>query len=57
MKELKFSNITTSIVRNTSLEVPTLEAKNESLVLCSHCGRTLENKIKCIGRCVADNEY
>ena len=26
-------------------------------VLCEHCGRTAENGIRCLGICVADNEY
>tara|TARA_B100000214_G_scaffold368262_1_gene339566 strand:+ start:1054 stop:1233 length:180 start_codon:yes stop_codon:yes gene_type:complete len=35
---------------------------NESIdqqekVLCNHCGRTSANGIRCMGICVADNEY
>ena len=26
-------------------------------VLCNHCGRTVENGIRCQGICVTDNEY
>lgn len=26
-------------------------------VLCQHCGRTAENGIRCLGICVADDEY
>ena len=26
-------------------------------VLCQHCGRTAENGIRCLGMCVADNDY
>ena len=26
-------------------------------VLCHHCGRTAENGIRCLGICVADDEY
>ena len=26
-------------------------------VLCNHCGRTARNGIRCLGICVADNEY
>ena len=26
-------------------------------VLCNHCGRTSMNGIRCLGICVADNEY
>ena len=36
--------------------------KNESTnnlekILCNHCGRTSSNGIRCLGICVADNEY
>jgi len=33
------------------------EESSEKKVLCQHCGRTVENEIRCIGKCVADNEY
>ena len=26
-------------------------------VLCNHCGRTRSNGIRCLGICVADNDY
>ena len=26
-------------------------------VLCHHCGRSASNGIRCLGICVADNEY
>ena len=26
-------------------------------VLCNHCGRTKTNGIRCLGICVADNDY
>ncbi len=26
-------------------------------ILCTHCKRTKNNGVKCIGMCVADNEY
>tara|TARA_Y100001968_G_scaffold294317_1_gene300836 strand:+ start:445 stop:624 length:180 start_codon:yes stop_codon:yes gene_type:complete len=31
--------------------------KNMEKVLCNHCGRTVSNGIRCLGICVADNEY
>ena len=37
------------------------EENNESneleKVLCNHCGRTINNGIRCLGICVSDNEY
>ena len=26
-------------------------------ILCSHCMRTASNGIRCLGKCVADNDY
>ena len=26
-------------------------------ILCNHCGRTSSNGIRCLGICVADNDY
>ena len=26
-------------------------------ILCSHCKRTASNGVRCIGMCVADNDY
>ena len=31
--------------------------KNEEKILCNHCMRTLSNGIRCMGICVADNDY
>ena len=31
--------------------------KEEEPVLCNHCLRTASNGIRCMGICVADNEY
>ena len=41
---------------------PLTEMKNQShanndIVLCEHCKRTSSNGIRCIGMCVADNDY
>ena len=38
------------------------QRKNESnnkrdKLLCNHCGRTTSNGIRCLGICVADNDY
>ena len=30
---------------------------NHEKVLCNHCGRTSSNGIRCLGICVADNDY
>ena len=36
--------------KNKKLEKP-------EKILCNHCGRTNTNGIRCLGICVADNEY
>ena len=30
---------------------------NEDAILCNHCKRTAANGIRCLGMCVADNDY
>ena len=30
---------------------------NNDLILCNHCKRTANNGIRCLGMCVADNDY
>ena len=29
----------------------------KDLILCSHCKRTASNGVRCLGMCVADNDY
>ena len=41
-------------VQNSS-EVNLLSRKDA--VLCKHCKRTASNGIRCLGMCVADNDY
>ena len=31
--------------------------QQEEKILCNHCKRTLSNGIRCMGICVADNDY
>ena len=31
--------------------------EQQEKVLCNHCGRTPSNGIRCLGMCVADNDY
>ena len=40
--------------QNNSKINPTLE-KNP--ILCNHCKRTASNGVRCLGMCVADNDY
>ena len=31
--------------------------EQQEKVLCNHCGRTSSNGIRCLGYCVADDDY
>ena len=31
--------------------------KTKEKILCKHCLRTAKNGIRCLGMCVADNDY
>ena len=42
--------------KNDSSDVKQKNNKPER-ILCSHCGRTSTNGIRCLGICVADNDY
>ena len=49
-----------SLANNTSSEADKIIKESENnldKVLCNHCGRTSSNGIRCLGICVADNEY
>ena len=30
---------------------------NKDTILCNHCKRTASNGVRCLGMCVADNDY
>ena len=32
-------------------------SSNNDSILCNHCKRTATNGIRCLGMCVADNDY
>jgi len=32
-------------------------SSNNDFILCNHCKRTANNGIRCLGMCVADNDY
>ena len=38
-------------------EIASGDLKEINKILCNHCLRTASNGVKCIGKCVADNEY
>ena len=30
---------------------------DKDIILCNHCKRTASNGVRCLGMCVADNDY
>ena len=38
-------------------QINTNYSLNKELILCNHCKRTASNGIRCLGMCVADNDY
>ena len=32
-------------------------SSNKDCILCNHCKRTASNGVRCLGMCVADNDY
>ena len=57
MMEMKIINSKEAISeKDISLRTCSL-IKKEDPILCDHCLRTSSNGIRCMGICVADNEY
>ena len=40
-------------VQNNSKNIPL----KKDPILCNHCKRTASNGVRCLGMCVADNDY
>ena len=38
-------------------KIPSNSSSKKNNVLCNHCKRTANNGIRCLGMCVADNDY
>jgi len=54
------------VLSDSTQELKSLKNQNKSKInltpekdpiLCSHCKRTASNGIRCLGMCVADNDY
>ena len=41
----------------TSKNIESPVTLNKERILCNHCKRTTSNGIRCLGICVADNDY
>ena len=49
--ELNFNLISDKIKKESRVSL------DKDKILCNHCKRTSSNGIRCLGICVADNEY
>ena len=45
--------ISLKVQNSSNIKLPS----NKDNVLCNHCKRTASNGIRCLGMCVADNDY
>lgn len=42
---------------NAAGEGMNTDSSGDERILCQHCRRTTSNGIRCLGMCVADNDY
>ena len=45
--------ISLNVQNNSKINIPS----NKDSILCNHCKRTASNGVRCLGMCVADNDY
>tara|TARA_B100000212_G_C27175742_1_gene448114 strand:+ start:176 stop:343 length:168 start_codon:yes stop_codon:yes gene_type:complete len=48
---------TSHFFSNKVIEKIQIVEQKEEKILCNHCMRTASNGIRCMGICVADNDY
>ena len=46
-----------NLLSNQVIETIQIIKQKEEKILCKHCMRTSSNGIRCMGICVADNDY
>ena len=57
MMEMKIIKPKDAMIEKDISLSPCSLVKDEDPILCDHCLRTTSNGIRCMGICVADNEY
>jgi len=58
MMEMKIIKEKDAMIRkDVHIGLCSLALEEKDHVLCNHCLRTASNGIRCMGICVADNEY
>ena len=45
--------INLNVKNNSKIHLPS----KKEVILCNHCKRTASNGVRCLGMCVADNDY
>ena len=55
--EMKIIKQKESIIEKDIIHSSCSLIKEEDPILCDHCLRTASNGIRCMGICVADNDY
>ena len=45
--------ISLKVQKSSKINLPS----NKDVILCNHCKRTASNGVRCLGMCVADNDY
>ena len=49
---------TQDLIRLKNQKSPKIDLSlKKDLILCNHCKRTASNGVRCLGMCVADNDY
>ena len=51
--EVKQNFINLKEQNNSKINLPS----KKDVILCNHCKRTSSNGVRCLGMCVADNDY
>ncbi len=46
-------SISLKVQNSSKINVP----RKKDAILCNHCKRTSSNGVRCLGMCVADNDY
>ena len=53
---MKAYKLNLNLINDKTKKEPPVSLDKEK-ILCNHCKRTASNGIRCLGICVADNEY
>ncbi len=57
MKMMKIYENNNVVFKTGSKKTSSLSKNDADPILCKHCKRSLSNGLRCMGICVADNEY